>query len=96
MSHDSTEHHIVPYKVYVIVWLALLALTVITVSISVVDMKHVTVLAAMMIATFKAMLVLLYFMHIRYERLLYVAMILAALGSYAIFIGLTFTDYLYR
>ena len=42
------------------------------------------------------MLVLLYFMHIRYEKPLYISMILAALGTYAIFIGLTFVDYMYR
>jgi cytochrome c oxidase subunit 4 len=95
-THAAKEHHVVPYRLYVVVWGALLVLTVVTVAVSYVDMKNVTVLTAMLIATCKAMLVLLYFMHIRFEKPLYIAMILAALGTYAIFIGLTFVDYLYR
>ena len=95
-THSEDEHHIVPFSLYVIVWVALLLLTVATVAVSYVDMKHVTVLTAMLIATCKGMLVLLYFMHIRFEKPLYAAMILAAFGTYAIFIGLTFADYLYR
>jgi len=56
----------------------------------------VTVLTAMLIAATKGMLVLLYFMHVRFEKPMYVAMIVAAFGTYAIFIGLTFADYGYR
>ena len=93
---QDEEHHVVPYHVYVLVWLGLVLLTVVTVAVSYVDMKHVTVLAAMLIATSKATLVLLYFMHIRFEKLLYVGMILAVLIMYAILIGLTFVDYWYR
>lgn len=95
-THSAEEHYVVPFSLYVIVWVALLLLTVATVAVSYVDMKHVTVLTAMLIATCKGMLVLLYFMHIRFEKPLYAAMILAAFGTYAIFIGLTFADYLYR
>lgn len=94
-SHEQEQHH-VPYSVYIIVWAGLLLLTVVTVSVAYVDMKHVTVLTAMVIATCKAMLVLLYFMHIRFEKPIYALMIVAAFGTYAIFIGLTFVDYLYR
>jgi cytochrome c oxidase subunit 4 len=96
MSHQETEQHIVPYRVYVIVWAALLILTAITVGVSRVDMKHVAVLAAMMIAAFKGTLVILYFMHVRFEKPMYAGMILAAFGTYAIFIALTFTDYSFR
>ena len=90
------EHHVVPYHVYVVVWGALVLLTAVTVAVSYLDMKHVTVLAAMLIATSKAMLVLLYFMHIRFEKPLYIAMILAVLAIYGALIGLTFVDYGYR
>ncbi len=96
MIEQQEEHHIVPYGLYIAVWAALLALTAVTVSVSYLDLKHVTVLTAMIIATAKATLVLLYFMHIRFEKWLYVAMIMAALSTYAIFIGLTFSDYWYR
>ena len=96
MSQSQAEHHLVPYRLYVVVWGALLALTAVTVSVSHLDMKHVTVLTAMLIAACKGTLVLLYFMHVRFEKPLYAGMILAALGTYAVFIGLTFSDYWYR
>lgn len=96
MANDDTEHPLIPYRLYVSVWAALLLLTGLTVGVSYIDMKHVTILTAMLIATGKATLVVLYFMHIRYEKPLYTYMILVVLGTYAIFIGLTFADYSFR
>jgi len=93
-THAEEEHH-VPYKVYFIVWGALLVLTAVTVGISYVDMKNVTVLTAMLIAATKSMLVLLYFMHIRFEKPLFSVMILAAMLTYGTFVALTFVDYMY-
>ncbi len=93
---QDKDHHIVPYSIYVNVWLALLALTVITVAVSYIDMRNVAILTAVLIATVKCTLVLLYFMHIRFGKPLYAIMILVVLGTYAIFIGLTFVDYGYR
>ncbi len=87
---------LVPYGLYVKVWAILMILTAVTVSVSYVDMKHVTVLTATLIAAAKSTLVLLYFMHIRFEERLYAAMIMIVLAAYAVFIGLTFSDYLYR
>jgi cytochrome c oxidase subunit 4 len=97
-QHDQQSHqeHLVPYKLYVQVWAALVVLTVVTVTVAYVDMKHVTVLTAMLIATAKAALVVLYFMHLRFEERLYLYMILAVLVTYAVFVGLTFVDYWYR
>ena len=81
---------------YVRVWAILVVLTGVTVGVSYVDMKHVTVLTATLIATVKATLVILYFMHVRFEERIYSFMILVVLGTYAVFIGLTFVDYWYR
>jgi len=96
MSTHAEEHHHVPYRVYFIVWGALLMLTAVTVGVSYVDMKNVPVLTAMLIAATKSMLVLLYFMHIRFEKPLFSVMILAAMLTYGIFIALTFVDYVNR
>lgn len=94
---ERPQHHpLVPYGVYVRVWAILMALTAVTVSVSYVDMKHVTVLTATLIAAAKSTLVVLYFMHIRFEERIYAVMIMVVLVTYAIFIGLTFVDYLYR
>ena len=96
MSRHDTEQHLVPCRLYLGIWAALIVLTAVTVGVSFIDMKHVTVLAAMLIAATKGTLVVMYFMHVRFEKPLYAAMILAMLGTYAIFIGLTFSDYWYR
>jgi len=96
MSTHAEEQHHVPYKVYFFVWAALLLLTGVTVGVSYVNMKNVVVLTAMLIASAKSMLVLLYFMHIRFEKPMFSVMILAAMLTYGIFIALTFVDYVYR
>ena len=93
-QHD--DHPLVPFAVYVKVWAILLVLTALTVSVSYLELKHVTVLTAVLIATVKGTLVLLYFMHIRFEKPIFSWMIVAILGTYAIFIALTFVDYWYR
>ncbi len=81
---------------YVKIWAILVALTVLTVTVSYLNMQNVRVMTALMIATVKAALVLLYFMHLRYEGRLFGILILVALGTYAILIALTFSDYYYR
>lgn len=99
MQTEDTQQHdhpLVPYTTYATVWAVLMILTVVTVSVSYVDMKHVTVLTALIIAAIKGSLVVLYFMHIRFENRIYALMILVVLGTYAVFIGLTFVDYWYR
>lgn len=92
-AHD---HPLVPFGVYVKIWVILVILTVVTVGVSYLDMKHVTILTASLIAAVKGALVVLYFMHIRFEQRIYTFMILTVMGTYAIFIGLTFVDYWYR
>jgi cytochrome c oxidase subunit 4 len=95
-AQNEHEHALVPYSLYVKVWATLLVLTVLTVGVSYLDMKHVTVFTALIIATVKATLVLLYFMHLRFEKPLYLYMVLAVIVTYAIFVALTFADYWFR
>ncbi|MEW6074030.1 MAG: cytochrome C oxidase subunit IV family protein [Planctomycetota bacterium] len=62
------EHHLVPYAVYGWVWIALVACTTLTVAAKYADLQHLAIFAALLIATVKAGLVLLYFMHVRFEK----------------------------
>ena len=96
MTDASAEHHATPYSLYVAVWAALIVLTATTVGVSYVNLPNVAILTALLIATIKASLVLLYFMHLRFEGRLYFTMMLVALVTYAIFLGLTFSDYGFR
>ncbi len=74
---QESRGHIVPRKNYILTGIALLVLTVITVAVSYVDWGVVigggfvtNVVIAMIIATIKASLVILVFMHMRYETTL--------------------------
>ena len=66
---EGTGHHITPFKTYAIVYISLLILTVITVAASRIDlgMNIINVIVAMLIASAKAMIVILWFMHQKYE-----------------------------
>ncbi len=96
MATHEEKTHLISYRVYVFVWLALVILTGITVGASYTHLGHVAIFTALLIATVKGTLLLLYFMHIRFEKPIYLVMILAVLATYGIFVGLTFTDYIYR
>ena len=93
-----TEHHahIVPYRTFILVWIALLALTGITVAAAQVNLGALNVWVALGIATLKAALVISFFMHMKYETPLFKLALLSALAILAIFIGFTFFDVLYR
>lgn len=71
MASGTQEHHIIPFKTYLTVLLVLLAFTVITVAASRVDFGAANALIAMLIASVKAALVLLYFMHLKYDEKLF-------------------------
>jgi cytochrome c oxidase subunit 4 len=88
--------HIVPYRTFVIVWVALLILTAITVAVAQFNLGALNVWVALGIATLKAGLVVAVFMHMQYETPLFKLALLSALAILAIFIGLTFCDVLYR
>lgn len=94
--NDEHVHSPIPYRVYIIVWLCLVVLTGITVGVSYLDMRNAAIMLAVMIASVKAMLVMLYFMHVRYDKPIVAYMIAVTAVVYAVFFGLTMSDYWYR
>ncbi len=95
-AHAHHEEHISSYGSYAKIWAALLFLTFLTVAVTHVDLQRFAIFTALLIATVKASLVLLYFMHVRYDLPLFKVMIAVTLFEYMIFIILTFSDYAYR
>lgn len=89
---DEGVAHIVPLWVLLAVWAGLLALTYLTVMATYVDLGKLNLWIAMIIATVKASLVALYFMHLRYDHPLYGLILIAALLFIALFIGLVLVD----
>ena len=87
-----TGEHVVPLRVYYAVFAVLLAMTAATVTISFVDLGPMNTVAALGIAGFKATLVILYFMHVRWSgRLVWLA-VAAGLFWLGILLVLTLAD----
>ncbi|HXP15469.1 MAG TPA: cytochrome C oxidase subunit IV family protein [Terriglobales bacterium] len=91
------SEHIVPVQTNVAVWLALLVLTGVTAGMAFIDLGPFNTIVALVIATFKALLVALIFMHVKYasERLTKVVLI-AAVFFLMILLGLSLADYTTR
>ena len=90
------SEHIVPKRVYYLIFLALMVGTAITVAIAYVDLGPFNAVAALTIAVAKATLVVLYFMHVRYSTKLTWAVVLGSVFWLGILLALTFSDYLTR
>lgn len=88
--------HIVPLKTYFVIFAALLAFTLITVGVALIDLGRFNIVVALAIAGFKATLVVLFFMHVRWSSPLTKIFIVASLFWLAILLGFTFADYISR
>lgn len=94
MSEDKT--HIVSYKSHLLVLAALIALTILTVAITSVELGPYNTAAAILIAVIKASIVLTWFMHLKFDQKIYRIMAIIVLLIYSAVIVVTFFDYLYR
>ncbi len=90
--------HRVPQRTYVLVWVGLILLTGVTVSVAGMDLGRIGIVVALLIAAFKSGLVLNYFMHLKYEKGLWLfkLMVPGIILILVLFIGLTFFDVVFR
>ena len=88
----SEEHHITSYKTYVIVWIVLMILTAVTVYVSYIDVGMFNIVVAMSVASVKAAVVALFFMHLKFEDGITWAFALFPLGLLFLLIGMTILD----
>ena len=88
-------HHVVSWRVYLVIFLALAVLTV-TVQAAGRDFGPFNTVIALGIAAVKATLVILFFMHVRYSPRLTTLVLFSGFVFLAILILITFADYLSR
>jgi len=94
---ENEKHHIVPsYMTHIMVPLGLILLTVITVLITSVELGAYNTAAAMLIASLKGAVVLLYFLHLKFDHKIYRLMLSLVIAIFTAVIVVTFFDYLYR
>jgi cytochrome c oxidase subunit 4 len=96
MRAQAASGHVVPVRVYLAVFAALLVLTAVTTAAAFYDLGPLGNVVALGIAGLKATLVVLFFMHVRYGTRLIPVVVLAGLFWLAIMIALSLTDYLTR
>lgn len=93
---DKHTAHIFEYKSLFYVLMALLVLTGITIGISFVDLGSLNVWIALGIASIKGSLVLIFFMHMKYEGRVLVLSFMGTIFFLAIMISFTFWDVAFR
>lgn len=93
--HDTLSH-IVPPRIYIIVGTALLILTGATAAISYIDLGVFNAVVALAIACFKASIVILFFMHVKYSSKLTKLTLFSGLFTFCVLIALTLSDYMTR
>ena len=84
--------HVTSRKTYFAVFFALLFLTFATVAVSRVELGRLNTVVALTIAVTKAVLVVLFFMHIRYSTRLTKLVVVGGFMWLALLIGLTMAD----
>jgi cytochrome c oxidase subunit 4 len=88
--------HILPKRIYYTIFAILMFCTYLTVQIAFFDLGALNVVAALAIAVFKATLVVLFFMHVKYSTRLTWAVIAGSIFWLGILLALTMGDYLTR
>jgi len=84
--------HVVPKKLYILVFTALIVLTGLTTGVAFINLGKWNTVAALVIAVCKASLVVLFFMHLRWSSNLLRIVVASSLLWLAILIGLTISD----
>ena len=77
-NHHDESHHIIPFDIYIKVFATLITLTAITVIASRIDFGEMNTIVAFLIATIKAVLVLGFFMHLKYDNMMNRVIILSS------------------
>ena len=88
--------HILPKRVYYTIFAILMFCTYLTVQIAFLDLGAMNTVAALVIAVFKATLVILFFMHVKYSPKLTWAVVLGGIFWLGILLALTLGEYMTR
>jgi cytochrome c oxidase subunit 4 len=88
--------HILPKRTYYTIYVVLLMCTYLTWQVAFFDLGALNTVAALAIAVFKAAIVVLFFMHVKYSSRLTWLVVAGSIFWLLILLALTFNDYLTR
>lgn len=90
--HDNDMGHAVPWPILVGVFVALLGLTFLTVAVTYVDLGPLNIVIALAVATVKAALVVLFFMHLFWDKPLNSIVFVLTIAFVGVFLAFTIID----
>lgn len=90
------SQHVVQPRIYYTIFAILMLCTALTVVIAFFDLGPLNAVAALVIAMFKATLVVMFFMHVKYGPRLTWAVVIGSVYWLGILLTLTLSDYLTR
>ena len=93
---EKEKHHIVSYKTYVYVLVALVILTFMSIGITHINLGSYSVLGALVFSTIKTVLVLTWFMHLKFDQPFLRFMVIFVTLIFLAVIFITFLDYYFR
>ncbi len=93
---SEEKHHISSYRSHFFVLLALLVLTAASVAVTSLEMGPLNTLVAMLIAGGKAAIVLIWFMHLKFDNKLFAIFTAFVIVIFLLVLYITFFDYSYR
>ena len=92
-AHDHGMSHVLPIKTLLSTWGALMVLTLLTVGATLVDFgPSVNLALGMAIAVVKATLVIVFFMHLRYDKIFHAVLLVGGILAAALFVGFLLMD----
>ena len=93
---SNEKPHIISYRTYLIILGLLLTFTGLSVLVTHIDIGNFGVFAALFFAALKTTLVLLYFMHLKYDQKLFARFVTLVLLVFIAVVVITFFDYWFR
>jgi cytochrome c oxidase subunit 4 len=98
LDTEPTHHevHIVSPKIYAVIFVTLLIFTGLTVAASYLELGVFNAVVALAIACTKAVLVILFFMHVKYSSRLTKLTVAAGFFTFLVLITMSLTDYISR
>ncbi len=93
---SQEKPHISSYRSHVFVLAALIVLTGISVAVTTLELGRLDTLVAMLIAGAKAGIVLVWFMHLKFDNKLYTIFTVLVIVVFLLVLYVTFFDYSYR
>ena len=95
-EHEGVLGHVVPIRVYLVIFATLLVFTAATTGAAYVDLGRLNVVIMLGIAVTKALLVILYFMHVRWSTRLMQIVVASGFAFFALLVLLTMADVVTR